>query len=90
MSNALTSFGLHVEQVRFVTDAALPQAQAQALGARFAAEFDTVLRARRPHAASLRIHELVVEAGLRELQDPQGLRRLAQAAAQRVLARTPE
>lgn len=90
MSNASISSGLHVDQVRFVTDAALPQAQAQALGERFAAEFDTVLREQRPRARSLRIRELVIEAGARDLQDPQALRRLAQAAAQRVLARTPE
>lgn len=81
--------GLHVAQLRFVTDQALSSEHAQALGSAFTHELDATLQATQgPHM--LRIGQLVVEATSRQLNDRQSLQRLARAAAQHILARTQD
>lgn len=82
--------GLHVEQLRVVSDHALPPAQAQSLAQGFAAELDAAVLQQRPGAGPLRIRELVVHADAGTLQDARALRALAQSAAARILDRVPE
>jgi hypothetical protein len=81
--------GIHVGQLRFVTDRALSSAQAESLGAEFTRELDATLQAERPRAR-LHVGELVIESPAHRLGDRTALRQLAQAAARRILDRTPE
>lgn len=90
MKTPNTAPGLHVAQLHFVTDHALPSDQAQALGSAFTFELDAALQAAGASPHSLRINELVVEAPARQLNDRGALRQLALAAAQRILTRLQE
>jgi len=81
--------GIHVGQLRFVTDRALSNGQAESLGAEFTRELAAALQAARPRAR-LHVNELVVESPGHRLGDRGALRRLAQEAARRILDRTPE
>lgn len=82
--------GVRVEQLRLVTDRALSQGRAQALGAEFTRELDAALQAARPRGGHLHVNELVIEAAGHRLESRRSLQQLAQAAAQRILDRTPE
>lgn len=82
--------GVHVEQLRFVTDRALSIGHAESLGTEFTRELDAALQAARPRAHRLHVNELVIEAARHRLDDRRALRQLAQAAARRILDHTPE
>ena len=82
--------GVRVEQLRLVTDRALSQGRAPALGAEFTRELDAALQAARPRGGHLHVNELVIEAAGHRLESRRSLQQLAQAAAQRILDRTPE
>ncbi|AKC86783.1 hypothetical protein [Pseudoxanthomonas suwonensis] len=79
---------LHIGQLRFVTDRALGDGRARALGERFAEELGTAL-AQAGASDRMDIGELVVEAGGDQLDD-RALPRLAAAVARRILERVPD
>ena len=82
--------GLQVGEVRFLTAQPLSGEQAQALAGDFARELDAAVAEARPALGTLRIRELVIDARGGEWRDGPALRRLALAAARRILDQAPE
>lgn len=81
--------GLHVGQLRLVTDRALGSDGARAIGERFAGALDRALVAA-GHVGTVHVGELSVEAPSHTLDDPAALARLAGDAARRILDRAPD
>lgn len=82
--------GLQVGEVRFLTAQPLAGERAQSLAGDFARELDAAVAEAQPAVGTLRIRELVIDARGGELRDGPALRRLALAAARRILDQAPE